>query len=130
MNGKGDSLLAWLVAFPLNGGVDIVMFPLFPRPAVIVCPGNLDSVQVSEVVVLSSSSVQVVSAVPLLEVVGWPVTLALVPGLPPLSPLGKDEYSSSQVEELSAPLPLGAVPVPVPVPVTTGTEEFVNHGRL
>lgn len=126
--GTGDLLPVRLVAFPLNGGVDMVMFPLFPRPAVTVWPGRSDSVQEVEVVVLSSSSsVQVVSAVSLPEVVGWSVTLVSVVsgGLPP-SPPGKDEYSSSQVEELCAPLPPGAVPVPV----TTGAVEFVYHGRL
>lgn len=122
-----DLLSAQLLAFPLKGGVDMVMFPLSQKLAVTVCPGNSDSVHdVDVVVITTSSSVQVVSAVPLLGVVGWPVTLTSVPGAPPPSVPGKDEYSSSQVEVFCPTPPAGAVPVPV----SAGMDELVNHGEL
>lgn len=123
--GERGLLSVRLVVFPPNGGVDTVMYPLFPMPESVGCPGNPDSLQDVEAVVLSSSSVHVVSADSFPGAVGWPVTLASVPGGPPASLPGKDEYSSSQVEELSSPLSLGAAPVPV----TVGIEDLVYHGE-
>lgn len=109
----------------MNGGVDMVMFPLLPVPGVIVCAGNSDSVHVVEVVVLSSSVHEVDSAVPLPGFVGCPVTLASVPGGPPPLLPGRDECSSSQVEEPGVPVPEGDVPVPV----TAGCVEL-GHGPV
>ena len=96
-----------------NGGVDMVMFPLFPTLEVMGVAGKPDSVQDVEVVVLSSSGHGVDSAVPFPGLVGSSVTLASVPGGPPPSLPGTDECSSSQVDELDTPVPMGAVLVPV-----------------